>query len=106
MRGGRGKFISVWLHDVLDDIMDIARCRCFINKPIEYFKDQNCTCINEDKILNFQTYLDQKFDKNAIILLSEKESSKSDLMMLLLPLLGWIPFEEITQFLLNYLWFH
>ena len=54
-------------------VFDIARCKCFRKRPKEDFIPSNCLCPKEKKIANFQTYLDQLFDKEAVILVSEEE---------------------------------
>ena len=56
-----------------NNIIDIARCRCFINRPKEDFSPDNCLCTPDKKIANFQTYYDQLFDQDSVLLVSEEE---------------------------------
>ena len=59
-------------------IFDIAQCPCFINTTKEDFIYSNCTCPDEKKLINFQTYKDQMIDKDAVILLSDNEKEHFD----------------------------
>ena len=56
-----------------NNIIDIARCRCFIKRQKEDFSPDNCLCTQDKKIANFQTYYDQLFDPDAVLLVSEEE---------------------------------
>ena len=44
-------------------------------KPKEEFQYDTCNCPIEKKIVNFPTYKDQIFDRDAIIFLSEDEKT-------------------------------
>ena len=57
----------------MTSVFNISRCRCFIGKPAEEFIYDNCSCIEEDKILNFQAYTELLLDEEAEIVISYEE---------------------------------
>ena len=59
----------------LNVLFDISKCKCFQKKSEKECIYSTCTCPNEDKIINLNTYLGQKFDSCEIVL-SEAEKSK------------------------------
>ena len=59
----------------MTSVFNISRCRCFIEKPLEEFIYDNCSCVEEDKILNFQGYTELLFDQEAEIVISHEEKS-------------------------------
>ena len=61
----------------LNKIFDIAYCKCYIDKTKEHYIYSNCVCPDGKKIVNFETYTQQVFDNEAI-LLSEEEKTKYD----------------------------
>ena len=63
----------------LNNIFDIAYCKCFIDKTKEHYIYSNCVCPDGNKIVNFETYTQQVFDNEAI-LLSEEEKTKYELI--------------------------
>ena len=69
------------LFAALNKVFDIAKCRCFVGKIKEYFLSLNCKCPPVDKILNFETYTEQIFDREAKVLLSEAQINKFELLL-------------------------
>ena len=71
----------------VNKIFDIAKCRCFvvkvnnkfIYKPRDQFIYSNCICPEEKKTVNFDTYFQQVFERDAI-LLSEEDKEKYELI--------------------------
>ena len=57
----------------MTSVFNISRCRCFIGKQAEEFIYDNCSCIEEDKILNFQAYTELLLDEEAEIVISDEE---------------------------------
>ena len=56
-------------------MFDIAMCTCFLEKKIEECIYDNCACPNNKKLINFDTYINQKFHPSSQILISEEEKS-------------------------------
>ena len=65
----------------LNQVFDIAKCRCFVGKVKEQFIASNCMCPEEDKIINLESYTEQTFDREAKILLSEAQKNKYELVL-------------------------
>ena len=72
----------------LKKVFHIARCKCFEGKLQEYFIPSNCICIQENRIINLETYTEQMHDCQARILLSEAEKNKYELMVSAVKLSG------------------
>ena len=65
----------------LNKVFDIAKCRCFVDRSREEFIPSNCLCPQEDKIINLETYIEQIFENDSKILLSESEKNKFELVL-------------------------
>ena len=65
----------------LNVLFDIALCHCFfiktkdvtIYKPREYFVYSNCACTEEKKLVNFELYTNQAFEREPILLSEEQK---------------------------------
>ena len=76
------------IYSELNKVFHIARCKCFEGKSKEEYIYSNCTCSQENKIINFNTYTEQMLDCEARILLSEAEKNKYELMVSAVELSG------------------
>ena len=65
----------------LNKVFDIAKCRCFVDRSREEFIPSNCLCPQEDKIINLETYIEQIFENDSKILLSESQKNKFELVL-------------------------
>ena len=76
------------IYSELNKVFHIARCKCFEGKSKEEYIYSNCTCSQQNKIINFNTYTEQMLDCEARILLSEAEKNKYELMVSAVELSG------------------
>ena len=60
----------------LDKVFDIARCNCFKGKVDMNFMYSDCSCLPEEKLVNFQGYKLLLHDKTARILISDEEKNQ------------------------------
>ena len=65
----RSSLIAKW-----NNVLDIAKCTCFVDKIEEDCKYEDCKCSDENKLVNFPTYIDQVKNKSKLMLFEEEKS--------------------------------